>query len=207
MAKQKYYVVWKGVKPGVYDSWAECEKQIKGFDSALYKSFESSETATLAFKSPPHHFLNKPKTSKDNQQDKTAKPIVPSLSVDAACAGNPGKMEYQGVDTASKQLIFHQGPFQLGTNNIGEFLALVHALALCKQKDWKYPIYTDSATAMAWLRNKKAKTKLEKNSKNEELFILVERAETWLKSNTWENKVLKWDTDNWGEVPADFGRK
>ena len=207
MAKQKYYVVWKGVKPGIYDSWTECEKQIKGFDSALYKSFESIEIATKAFKSPPHHYLNKPKTAQEKLINKNTKPIVPSISVDAACAGNPGVMEYQGVDTVTKQLIFHQGPFPLGTNNIGEFLALVHALAMCKQKGWTYPIYTDSATALAWLKHKKAKTKLERIPKNEELFNLVDRAEIWLANNSWENVVMKWDTDNWGEVPADFGRK
>ena len=207
MAKQKFYVVWKGVKPGVYDTWAECEKQIKGFDSALFKSFEGLELAEKAFMSPPHKYLNKPKSPQEILKNKGAKPVYPSLSVDAACAGNPGVMEYQGVDTATKQRIFHQGPFPLGTNNIGEFLALVHALALCKQKGWKYPIYTDSKTAMAWLKNKKAKTKLEKSAKNAELFDMVERAELWVINNKWDNEILKWDTDNWGEVPADFGRK
>ncbi|WP_455673085.1 ribonuclease H1 domain-containing protein, partial [Phocaeicola sp.] len=39
--KQKYYVVWKGVNPGVYNSWTDCQLQIKGYDGAQYKSFET----------------------------------------------------------------------------------------------------------------------------------------------------------------------
>ncbi len=129
-----------------------------------------------------------------------------SISVDAACAGNPGVMEYQGVDTKTKSQYFHK-KFSLGTNNIGEFLALVHALALFKQSGKTMPIYTDSRTAMAWVRNRKVKTNLVRNAKTVLIHDLILRAENWLKDNTYPNKILKWDTDNWGEIPADFGRK
>ena len=50
-------------------------------------------------------------------------------AVDAACSGNPGPMEYQAIDLATGAQVFHFGPLH-GTNNIGEFLAIVHALAL-----------------------------------------------------------------------------
>ena len=50
-------------------------------------------------------------------------------AVDAACSGNPGPMEYQAIDLATGAQVFHFGPMH-GTNNIGEFLAIVHALAL-----------------------------------------------------------------------------
>jgi len=130
-----------------------------------------------------------------------------SIAVDAASSGNPGKMEYRGVVTKTKQVLFHMGPFPNGTNNIGEFLALVHGLAFLKSKKSDLPIYTDSKIAMSWIRQKKCKTKLKPNSKNAELFELVKRAEVWLTKNTIHRSVLKWETKSWGEIPADFGRK
>lgn len=206
MAKQKYYVVWKGVKPGVYSSWAECEMQIKAFEGALYKSFESVSEAEKAFASKPHQYIGKRKSTIASLiQD--FKPVIPSISVDAACAGNPGLMEYRGVDTETKQQIFHNGPYRNGTNNIGEFLAIVHALALLKKHKSDLPVYTDSQTALAWIRAKKARTKLEMNDENKELFELIQRAEQWLNTNSWHNKLIKWETEIWGEIPADFGRK
>lgn len=105
-------------------------------------------------------------------------------------------------------MIFHKGPFAEGTNNIGEFLALVHALAHLKKSGMtNVPIYTDSKTAQAWVRNKQVRTTLKKSSQNEILFVLMQRAVAWLKSNQYENKILKWNTEKWGEIPADFGRK
>ena len=131
-----------------------------------------------------------------------------SICVDAACSGNPGTMEYQGVETNTKHRIFHQGPFKDATNNIGEFLALVHGLGYLKKHGHNsVPIFTDSVTAMAWVRDKKAKTKLERTPDNAVLFDLIARAENWLKTNTYKNPFLKWDTEKWGEIPADFGRK
>lgn len=148
------------------------------------------------------------KTARKSRVDYMEEAIFPSWSVDAACSGNPGKMEYQGVVTDSKALLFHFGPVPGGTNNIGEFLALVHALAqLQKEGKTKLPIYTDSRTAMAWVRKKKANTKLKPTSKNAPLFQLIRRAEQWLKNTKYSNPILKWDTDRWGEIPADFGRK
>ena len=99
------------------------------------------------------------------------------------------------------------GPFPNGTNNIGEFLALVHGLAFLKDKKSDLPVYTDSKIAMSWIRQKKCKTKLNKNSKNEKLFELIKRAEVWLTKNNFNNPILKWETKSWGEIPADFGRK
>ncbi|MPM99650.1 Ribonuclease H [bioreactor metagenome] len=134
-------------------------------------------------------------------------PVTESLSVDAACSGNPGNMEYRGVYTKTGEQVFHQGPFPEGTNNIGEFLALVHGIALLKQKNLSMPIYTDSRTAMAWVKKKKAKTELERTARNEHLFDLIDRAEKWLVENEYSTEILKWHTEAWGEIPADFGRK
>jgi len=211
--KKKYYTVWKGHKKGVFDSWAECQKQIKDFKGAVYKSFPTKEMAETALRGNPADYL---KRSKNEVYDKSAAfamnlsknpPIWDSLSVDAACSGNPGILEYQGVDTKSGIRLFHQGPFPEGTVNIGEFLAIVHALALLKKKNSNLPVYTDSVTALSWLRKKRINTKLERNAKNENLFQLVDRALFWLHNNTYTNPVIKWDTKQWGEIPADFGRK
>ncbi len=202
--KQKFYTVWKGVKPGVYSNWDECKKNIQGYEGAIYKSFETLAMAQEALTKNPWSVLKK--TSQQGNQQVGA-PIKPSLSVDAACSGNPGVLEYQGVDTHTQKLIFHQGPFPEGTVNLGEFLALVHGLAYLKKNNLNYPLYTDSRTAMAWVRNKKIKTTLERNDVNEELFHLVDRALDWLQLNTYTTQIYKWETKVWGEIPADFGRK
>jgi len=116
-------------------------------------------------------------------------------------------MEYRGVDTQTKKQLFHQGPFLQGTNNIGEFLALVHGLAYLKKINSDRAIYSDSKIAMAWVKRKKCNTKLKPNSKNRKVFELLTRAEYWLKNNTYKTIVIKWETKAWGEIPADFGRK
>mgnify|MGYP003687622395 CR=1 FL=1 len=210
MTKRKYYVVWKGIKPGVYDSWNDCKKQIDGFKGAEYKSFLKLNDANEAFKSNYNSYkgtdTKKAILSKE-ELIRIGKPILDSISVDAACSGNPGKMEYQGVDTHSKKVIFKKGPFDHSSNNIGEFLALVHAIAMMKKIGDKRPIYSDSRTAMSWVRKKKCNSKIESNDKNEDSFDLIKRAEIWLKENTFENQILKWETKAWGEIPADFGRK
>ncbi len=203
MAKKKFYVVWKGHRPGLYHSWDSCKEQIDGFTGALYKSFASLREATEAFRNEPYKYLN----TKKKTPSFSKAIITPSLSVDAACSGNPGVLEYRGVDTSTHKIIFQMGPFPEGTVNLGEFLALVHGLAMMKKQKLNLPIYSDSVTAMAWVRNKKIKTTLERNDVNEKLFELVDRALVWLHTNSWENEILKWETKLWGEIPADYGRK
>jgi len=132
--------------------------------------------------------------------------IVPSIAVDASCRGNPGPMEYKGVYTDTKKVIF-QKKFEEGTNNMGEFLAIVHAAAWLKREGILLPIYSDSEIAIRWVKNKECNTTIRISKKNMEAMILVKRAVKWLRSNKLETDVLKWDTLNCGEIPADFGRK
>lgn len=204
-------MVWKGHQPGVYETWKECQAQILNFPGAVYKSFKTEKEATSAFVESFNKHVGldgkSTKAKKTKHAPSTAVFVYPSISVDAACSGNPGLTEYQGVDTKTKQLLFRKGPFEHGTNNIGEFLALVHALALYHKTHPDLPIYTDSRTAQAWVRNKKVKTTLERIEKNKILFELMDRALLWLHANTYSNPIVKWDTKNWGEIPADFGRK
>jgi ribonuclease HI len=207
MANKKYYVVWKGHNPGVYDNWNDCKTQVDGFDSAKYKSFPTKEEADKALADGHKKHLKTPKTPQQPWEKPAETPIPDSLSVDAACSGNPGNMEYRGVITASRKEIFHIGPLPQGTNNIGEFLAIVHALALLKQKNSPLPIYTDSLNAIKWVNNKKCKTLLAQTPLNAPIFALIDRAERWLQNNTYTTRILKWQTTQWGEIPADFGRK
>lgn len=137
----------------------------------------------------------------------SAYPLLPALAVDAACSGNPGVMEFRGVIADTGIEVFHRGPFPQGTNNIGEFLALVLGLAYLKTHNLPWNLYTDSVTALAWLRQRKCKTKLPRTPQNEPLFQMVAKAEAWLRANTYTTRIYKWDTERWGEIPADFGRK
>ena len=114
---------------------------------------------------------------------------------------------FSDYSTKSKKQLFIQGPFEEGTNNIGEFLAIVHGLAFLKQKNSNRIIYTDSKTAMSWVRKKTCNKKLERTDKNKGLFELVDRAVKWLNSNDYNTVIVKWETKAWGEIPADFGRK
>ncbi|CAN5611070.1 ribonuclease H family protein [soil metagenome] len=210
--KPKFYVVWKGRKPGVFTTWDDCKRSIEGFPDARYKSFESKSAADVAFKENPakHIFKktsDKPTVSKINNIAK-GQPNTESICVDAACSGNPGRMEYQGVETKTKELLFHQGPHEDGTNNVGEFLALVHALAYLQQKQLPSKIiYSDSKIAIGWVKKKKCNTKLARTKRNAILFEYISRAEKWLETNKYFNPILKWETEYWGEIPADFGRK
>jgi len=211
-APKKFYVVWKGKRPGIYESWADCKAQIEGFKGAQYKSFPSFAAAKTAYNS---NYLEYKGTSKGRAKKalgpaellKIGQPDMNSIAVDAASSGNPGRMEYRGVDTKTKRLLFSQGPFAQGTNNIGEFLALVHGLALLKKQGSQRLIYTDSKIAMGWVRKGKCGTKLKRGPKNEGLFELIARAEAWLANNTYSTPIVKWETKAWGEIPADYGRK
>lgn len=215
MAPKKYYTVWIGVKPGVYDNWANVKCQIQGYPNAKYKSFKTKQEAEIAAKGHWKEYYEtseKPKVvnKKNGLNSMSELPYqLPAWAVDAACSSPPGPTEYRGVNLATGELLFHQGPFPEGTNNIGEFLAIVHALAqLDKSGDVTTAIYTDSKTAMAWIRQKHAKTTLKKNPRNALLFELIKRAELWLHTHpNFKNPILKWETEAWGEIPADFGRK
>lgn len=225
MARSKHYVVWKGLNPGIYDNWAECKMQVEGQEGAKYKAFETREEATEAFEKGYTHYLKSGRAQKEGPPSKSdggtaflsslrhtpagpiGKPLNESLAVDAACSGNPGDMEYRGVYTATGQEIFRVGPLPQGTNNVGEFLAIVHGLALLKQQGSQLPIYSDSRNAMLWVKKKKCKTLLERTERNKPIFDLIERAEKWLNTHTYTTTILKWETSAWGEIPADFGRK
>ncbi len=194
---RKYYIVWKGKVPGIYLTWAECNAQINKFPGARYKSFTCDyQDAERLYQSGLHD------VTPSNSQF-----IAKSIAVDASCLTNPGPMEYRGKNVETGNVIFSFGPVPNGTNNIGEFLAIVHALALMKKENNDLPIYSDSATAIKWVQQKRANTTLIKNKSTQQIYDLIERAEKWLRENQYSNKVLKWETHLWKEIPADYGRK
>ncbi len=208
--KEKFYVVWQGKKPGIYTSWKDCKAMIDGFAGAQYKSFSSFPEAKTAFNKEYHEVKGSGKSKKvltAAEKEKYGEPNLYSIAVDAASSGNPGKMEYRGVDTQTGKQLFHQGPFMQGTNNIGEFLALVHGLAFLKKKNSDRILYSDSRIAIGWVKKKKCNTKLTENPRNKDVYDLVRRAELWLQNNTYKTVIVKWETKAWGEIPADFGRK
>ncbi|HHU47188.1 MAG TPA: ribonuclease H family protein [Bacteroidales bacterium] len=211
--KQKFYVVWNGRIQGVFDNWRDCEKQVKGFEGAKYKSFESKLAADEAFRLGYQHYYELNPSAKFTEtklkflSSEDSKPEWNSIAVDAAWNSVSKEMEYQGVKTDTGELLFRRGPFQGATNNIGEFLALVHGLAFLKKQGVSIPIYSDSITAIAWVRSKKHKSVLLPTEKNKLIFVLLQRAESWLQNNSFNNPIIKWNTKLWGEIPADFGRK
>lgn len=249
MQSNKYYVVWKGYAPGVYDSWEEAEIQVSGYPEASYRSFKTQEAAIEAFREgydkegliqevakQAAQIAKEGMTPKYNQEsserkltpigirnvksgiDTTITPkdttsgtptpyIQDALAVDAACSGNPGPMEYRGVLVRTGEVIFKVGPLEQGTNNIGEFLAIVHGLALQEKQGTSLPIYSDSVNAQLWIRQGICKTKLEENEVNAPIFDLIRRAEQWLRTHSFRLPIYKWETKQWGEIPADFGRK
>lgn len=213
-------------------TWEECQEAVHGHSGAKYKSFSSVEEAEDAFNMGYEEYAASqqqkdaeckvtsegvPAEQTENKETAAKKVLVlpdevkridgKAIAVDAACSGNPGAMEYRGVYLATGDEIFHYGPVH-GTNNIGEFLAIVHGLALMKQKGLDtMPLYSDSVNAQLWVSRKRCKTTLQRNAKTEQLYQMIERAEAWLRNNTYRNPILKWQTDKWGEIPADFGRK
>ncbi len=210
--KAKVYVVWVGKTPGVYGTWDEAKSHIQNFPGSKYKGFSTWGEAEFAFTRPWENFIEipakDPRPWKKPSMEKFLHEIAAhSISVDAACSGNPGVMEYRGVRTLTGDEIFHSRIFPVGTNNIGEFLAIVHALALFHEKDPALTIYTDSVNAISWVKYKTARTKLAKDKSTKELWNVIKRAETWLRTHSFNNPILKWNTRKWGEIAADFGRK
>lgn len=216
----KYYAVLRGFNPGVYDNWEEAKDQVNGFPDALYKGYATSEEATQAYRNftgledkeellrllTAGTFENSNSNTSINYH-KFPEIDLNAWAVDASCLGNPGIMEYRGVEVRTGKEIFRVGPFEDATNNIGEYLALVHAMALMTKKGEYHNIYSDSKTALSWYNKKRVNTKLTPTIKNKRVFELLARGQVWVNTHQFPMKIMKWQTETWGEIPADFGRK
>lgn len=212
-ANRKFYVVWEGRSPGIYDNWEDAKDQVENFPGARYKAFADVETATKAFRGDPNEYLKIYKAlgtrpAKVINYEAFPEIRLEAIAVDAACSRNPGPVEYQGVRVGTGERIFHLGPLEGGTNNIGEYLAIIHAAAMLeKDGDTTTPIYTDSRTALSWIRNRHSKTTIAPTENNTRLLAILARADRWIATHIIRNPIYKWDTERWGEIPADFGRK
>jgi ribonuclease HI len=148
-------------------------------------------------------------------------PPKKGIVVDGATKGNPGPSEYRGIDLETGELLFHQ-KLGIATNNIAEFCALGHAILYASDKGFKITIYSDSQTAISWIRKKKVNSKLPDNPKTQKAIDYVCRIESALNQVIGEIKsdgidlyvkgnaeiiVSKWYSSEYGEIPADFGNK
>lgn len=223
---KRFYAVFAGRQPGVYDDFNDAMEQVDGFEGAVFKSYDSPQEAAEAFRrfesrsdsrqigallmnATEHQAAPRKPDRIETKTDYFAFPEIDlnGWAVDASCMGNPGVMEYRGVELMTGRELFSVGPFKKGTNNIGEFLAIVHALALMAQRGERHTVYSDSVSGMAWVRNRKVKTQLKRDAATEPVFRMMERALVWLNTHRYDVPIRKWDTDRWGEVPADFDRK
>lgn len=191
-----FYVVWVGRYPGVYSSWEECEAQVKGFPGARFRSFGDRATALSAFASNEDLFA----------VDADRGPQPESCAVGTFKSNHNSDIGYIGVATGTGDKLFQVSTLPNSTNNIGAFLAVCHALAFCAERGLETPIYSDSQTALAWIRHRKCGSALTRTAANLKTFDLVNRAERWLASHDWRNSVLQWNTKAWGPIPANFKR-
>ncbi|MCH9681470.1 MAG: ribonuclease H family protein [Deltaproteobacteria bacterium] len=217
MPRQRYFVVWVGREPGIYTDWASCQAQVEGFPGARHRSFTSPEEAEIAWVEAGGDPMPIDRPGCESPTPTVATGMMPSvaeggpppgsIAVDAACSGNPGPMEYRGVEIGGGTELFRVGPMH-GTNNIGEFLAIVHGLAWLQAQGRSGPLYTDSRTAIGWVGRGRAKTTLARAENTERAWVLLERARRWLSASRDRGiEIRKWPTRTWGEIPADFGRK
>ena len=206
-SEKKFYVVWKWKKIWIFDSRDVCKESVNGFSDAKYKWFSSKEEAELALQEWWERYYEvKNITKKEKIRNEDIPFFAESIAVDAACSGNPWEMEYRWIDLQTWEEIFHE-KFKIWTNNIGEFLAIVHGLKYLWNDN--RAIYSDSRIAMSWVNQWKCKTQInaDKNSDFWRTLEAIERAENWLKGNWIKHKILKRNTEDWWEIPADFGRK
>ncbi len=178
---------------------------VKGYPAAEYKAFESHAEAQRALAAGYEQYKGRAASSQ-KWLFAAVQPVLPSIAVDAACSGSPGPLEFQGVEAETGKQIFKHGPFADGTNNVGEFLAIVEAMKWLDEHQHPWPVYSNSRNAIGWVKARKCNTQLARLPSNKRLFEMVAEAEKWLQFLT-QRKILKWDTQAWGEIPADFGRK
>ncbi len=201
-SSRRYYVVWRGRRPGVYDSWEACAEQVQGYPNALYRAYPSRALAEKAFRMGPEAaWLPTWALAEPG-------PERPSLAVDASASRPRGPVAYRGVllqPRGKVQPVF-EGRLGEATVPLGEFLALVRALQWLDAHEQRMPVYTDSTTALGWFhRGGPSPTALERTP--EDARRSLEEALRWLQQHPGPWDVRLWETAAWGENPADFGRK
>lgn len=211
----KYYVVRKGVTPGIYRSWSECQMQVTGYPNAEYKSFKKKEDAISYMQGvstrPSRNLREERKTAREHY-DTYGLPAEKYLVVDGGTRGNKGdgssRVEYQIYDNQARDIVYNSAEY-VGTSNIAEFLGLVGAIRYQQENNLTdHVIYTDSNVALRWYENQSVKTRLDRTSLGADRTYAQLKADVeYLKSLSIVPDVRKWETRAWGENPSDFGRK
>lgn len=213
MAKNKFYVVWKGRDTGIFTSWSEVNELIKGFSGAEYKSYADQETAELEFSlgSPKGRSNDENHTTtklKEEPSDDHKAPDHECLTVDGSYLGGKKIMQYRCVWNQSKEEVFSTKPIEGGNQNIAEFLALVGAMKYrVSTKQYDLHIYSDSQTALSWVRNCKIKSSYDLSQLDEVVQERIYGALKFIAKSGVRKNLYKWDSALWGDIPADYGRK
>ncbi|WJM54471.1 ribonuclease H family protein [Pseudomonas asiatica] len=165
-ASRKWYVVWAGRCPGIYQNWASCQSQTDGFPGARFKSFTSQAEAEAAFgansaastsaRQATTRATTTPIKSVLTTQSKLQIRKVEAdvkIFVDGACNPNPGEagsgaaVYEHGVLTS-----LWYGRYQpQGTNNTAELAALHYGLVLAGEatkKGHSAAVFADSSYAI-----------------------------------------------------------
>ena len=197
---KKYYVVWKGHKTGIFNTWNECKSQIDGFSGARFKSFSSIQEAELAYQNNPNITLTKPLTNLKKQKTKSsssslsqkkieALPLDIKIFTDGGCEPNPGQagtgMAVYKNNCLSE--LWHGLYEPNGTNNTAELHGLNQALRLTKKKlnegytvgifcDSKYSIDCITKWAHGWKKKgwKKANGDIKNLDLIQEIYALYQ---------------------------------
>lgn len=193
--KNKYYVVWRGRETGIFDSWEACRASIDGFQGAQYKGYPTWEEA---HEGHINGYWNETIIRKIDAADTEV--IKRSFITDVQCDAE-GTMTYSILDNETLTYIYQSPKYLDANNNVGQFIAIVHALAHLARTSDTRPIYTTSDTAIAWTKKRECNTRLCRTLNNTNLFDLLIRANSWIANNSFANQILKWNTASWGNPP------
>ena len=92
---KKAYVVFKGRKPGIYKTWAECKAQVDGFSGPVFRGYGSMEEAKEAFEKQDAGYASRYKSSSEVYDAKTSVAAAAAKKA-ASVVHKDFKPEYDG---------------------------------------------------------------------------------------------------------------
>lgn len=193
----KYYVVWRGHSPGIYENWNACKAQVKGFKYSYYRVFPTFKSANEAFGLSLTEFKRR-QQFKENTFNLRPNSIVVSSKYE--------EKNMETVFTAFKvgdppEILFRTAICGKSTHNIVQFLALAASIKYCYENGLKSPIYSDNPVALKWIRDRKINSQVIRSDRNQEVFDLVDEAIYWLNCNSYNNQLIEWDVEKHGYLP------
>lgn len=205
----KRYVVWKWRSPWVYTTWSACEKQIRWYPWARYKSFGSKQEAQEAYEMWLDY--NADRTGPIHERIKLWEIKSESICVDAACKWNPWALERRGVLTSSWKQLFRSNIYYQWTVNVWEYIVLLQGIKRCLDSfHHDRTVYTDSRTALSRVRSWSHRSQLNRTHTNSPLKHVLDQRE--LRAQQYRADIdtidlQKRNTRERGEIVADFWRK